>query len=351
MNPEGYNKWLHRFALLCATATLVLICFGGLVTSHGAGMAVPDWPNTFGYNMFFFPFSQWVGGIFYEHSHRLFASAVGFLTIVLAVWIWRADGRRWVRWLGVGAVGAVVLQGVLGGLRVVLLADGLGIVHAALGQLYFVLMCSLALFTSRDWFDGASRTVALDRCGVRGWVLTGTGLILFQLLIGATMRHQHAGLAIPDFPLAYGGLWPATDADSIARYNQSRMEVNAAHPITAFQVQLQMIHRIGAVAALLVVSLAVRRIRALGAAGSLLRRWGTAWSALLGIQFLLGAATVWSNKSADLATAHVAVGALSLATGSMMVIISRRFLVGMERAQSIPSAALAGRSEWVAGSG
>src|SRR5213594_2675189 len=150
------NVWLSRFALLTALATLVLICFGGLVTSHGAGMAVPDWPNTFGYNLFFFPVSQWVGGIFYEHTHRLVASGVGLLTTVLAVWLWLKESRRWLRWLGIVAFLAVVLQGVLGGLRVVLFKDELGIVHATLGQLFFALTGSIALFTSRWWLRNST---------------------------------------------------------------------------------------------------------------------------------------------------------------------------------------------------
>src|SRR3989442_5712950 len=145
------NPWLARFARLTALATLVLVCFGGLVTSHDAVMAVPDWTITFGHNLFFFPLSRWVGGIFYEHTHRLVASGVGLLTTILAVWLWLKDSRRWLRWLGMVAFLAVVLQGVLGGLRVVLFKDELGIVHATLGQLFFVLTCSIALFMSRWW--------------------------------------------------------------------------------------------------------------------------------------------------------------------------------------------------------
>ncbi len=114
MLPASTNRWLHRFAWFTAVATLFLICSGGMVTSKGVGLAVPDWPTTFGYNMFFFPVSQWVGGIFFEHTHRLIASTVGFLTIILAVWLWRAESRRWLRNLGLVALGAVVLQGVLG---------------------------------------------------------------------------------------------------------------------------------------------------------------------------------------------------------------------------------------------
>src|SRR5437762_7781702 len=124
MRGEAIAKsriWLNHFAWLTATATLLLICSGGMVTSKGVGLAVPDWPTTFGYNMFFFPFSKWLGprfgGIFYEHGHRLAASAVGLLTIILTLWLWLKEERRWVRWLGVGALFAVILQGVLGGLR------------------------------------------------------------------------------------------------------------------------------------------------------------------------------------------------------------------------------------------
>ena len=149
MTRGSNNPWLHGFALFTAVATLFLICVGGVVTSKGVGMAVPDWPTTYGYNMFFFPFSKWVGGVFYEHSHRLVASVVGFLTTILAVWLWVKEGRRWLRWLGVVAFVAVSVQGILGGLRVTQLKDELGIFHAALAQLFFVLICAIALFTSK----------------------------------------------------------------------------------------------------------------------------------------------------------------------------------------------------------
>src|SRR5947199_4489207 len=139
------NHWLHRFAVLTAAATLLLICVGGVVTSNGAGLSVPDWPTSYGYNMFFFPFSKWrIGGIFYEHSHRLVASGVGLLTVGLAVWLWVKEQRRWLRWLGVAAVFGVMLQGLLGGLRVTQLKDEIGIFHAALAQLFFVCLSAIA---------------------------------------------------------------------------------------------------------------------------------------------------------------------------------------------------------------
>jgi heme a synthase len=319
--PKG-NRWLHRFAVFTAAATLFLIWVGGLVTSHGVGMSVPDWPTTYGYNMFFFPVSKWVGGIFYEHSHRLTASAVGFLAIILAVWLWRKEERRWLRWLGLIALLAVCLQGLLGGLRVTQLKDELGIFHATLAQLFFVLVCAIALFTSKRWKE--SKLLVYDSGPLRYLYLLATGMILLQLIIGASMRHQHAGLAIPDFPLAYGKIWPATDASAIEHYNRIRSEVAAANPITASGVVLQMVHRITAVLiAMLVGGAAVKTWRRFGWQSGFSK--GTAfWGGLILIQAWLGAATVWTNKSADIATVHVAVGALSLVTGTTLILWAGR---------------------------
>src|SRR3982074_2460144 len=144
-------RWLNRFAWFTAIATLLLIWSGGLVTSKGVGLAVPDWPNTFGYNMFLFPVSKWVGGVFFELTHRLLASSVGFLSIVLTIWLWRSEDRRWVRNLGLVALGAVILQGVLGGLRVTMLKDEIGIFHAFLAQAFLALLVIIALVTSDFW--------------------------------------------------------------------------------------------------------------------------------------------------------------------------------------------------------
>ena len=354
MTRTTSNPWLNRFAMLTAVATLALLGVGGLVTSHGVGMAVPDWPTTYGYNMFFFPISKWTGGIFYEHSHRLVASGVGLLTTILAVWLWLAESRRWLRWLGVIAFVSVVLQGVLGGLRVVLFKDEIGIFHATLAQLFFVLTCAIALFTSRWWNSFPSPLAPLSSAGSveqqsdamrklgRLFLLT-TVLILLQLILGATMRHQHAGLAIPDFPLAYGKLWPAMDTNSIAGYNARRVETTAANPITAFQIGLQMAHRSMAVGILICVGATAWRARRCPALG--LRRFAFVWLALIAVQAGLGAWTVWSNKAADVATAHVLVGALSLVTGTLASIIClARFspLAGMAPAPASLGAVQAG---------
>src|SRR3954468_22754959 len=156
------SKWLHRFAWFTSITTLFLICSGGMVTSKGVGLAVPDWPTTFGYNMFLFPVSKWVGGIFFEHTHRLIASTVGFLTIILAIWIWRVDPRRWMPNLGFAALAAVILQGVLGGLRVTMLKDEIGIFHACLAQAFFGMLIVITLATSRLWLVGGARSAVRD---------------------------------------------------------------------------------------------------------------------------------------------------------------------------------------------
>src|SRR5271154_2514259 len=315
------NPWLFRFAVLTAFATFLLIGLGGLVTSHEAGMSVPDWPTSYGYNMFALPIKFWKGGAFFEHTHRLLASAVGFLTTILAVWLWLKDSRQWMKWLGVTAFLLVVAQGVLGGLRVTMHMNSLGIFHGAVAQTFFVLVCAIALFTSRAWNKPSVRKIIFIPRGLRSHVLFVTILIFAQLLIGATMRHQHAGLAIPDFPSAYGKIWPDTSADAVASYNAHRMEINGENPITAFQIVLQMVHRL--VAFLILAGVAAAAWLAnkrLGGKDSLTKH-AFFWLALILAQVALGAATIWTNKAADVATAHVMVGALSLVTGALWCII------------------------------
>jgi cytochrome c oxidase assembly protein subunit 15 len=224
------------------------------------------------------------------------------------------------------AFAAVVVQGVLGGLRVVWAKDELGIFHGTLAQLFFLLLAVIALRTSGWW---VRRTVAsgesLACSALRAVLLITTLLILLQLILGATMRHQHAGLAIPDFPLAYGAVWPDTAAKALARYNQQRIEVVAHNPITAFQVHLQMAHRMVASAIVgLVISSAVMARRRFGP-GHVLRKGSGLWLGLVGVQFALGAWTIWSNKAADIASLHVVIGSLCLAVGGVLCVVAARF--------------------------
>jgi heme a synthase len=173
----------HRLAVLTAAATCVLIVFGGLVTNTGAALAVPDWPTTFGHSMFLFPWSGMVGGVFYEHSHRLLGALVGLLTLALAAALWRRGGR--LRALGLLAVVVVVLQGVVGGLRVVLLTDALAMVHGPLAQAFFALVVAIALVTSARM---ARPAPGLD--GVtRGLTLASALLVYLQIVFGALLTH------------------------------------------------------------------------------------------------------------------------------------------------------------------
>lgn len=166
------------------TATLVLILFGGLVTNTGAALAVPDWPTTFGYNMFLYPWSRMVGGVFYEHTHRLVGVVVGLLTLVLAGALWRAGGV--LRRLGLVAVAAVVAQGVLGGLRVVLVQNSLAVVHGCLAQAFFALLAALVLLTSPR---AAAPPRGIDPA-TRKLAVLSAALVYLQIVFGAFLTHR-----------------------------------------------------------------------------------------------------------------------------------------------------------------
>lgn len=323
MNTK-YKPALFWFAVLNAVATFLLIGLGGLVTSHEAGMSVPDWPTTYGYNMFLFPLDKWVGGIFYEHSHRLLASGVGLLTTMLAIWLWLKDSRHWMHWLGIAAFLLVIAQGILGGLRVRWQLDWLGVPHGAIGQTFLVLTCAVALFTSRWWQNSAATKQNPVPRGLRSHILYVTILIFVQLLIAATMRHEHAGLAIWDFPAAHGQVWPDTSEAAIADYNTHRPPGLVGKPVTAFQVNMQMIHRLVAYLIFLGVAAAafLARKKLGGADGLTKLAWF--WFGLLTLQIGLGAWTIWSNKAADVATLHVMVGASALLVGALWWLVAAR---------------------------
>jgi cytochrome c oxidase assembly protein subunit 15 len=325
MHPSTprYNRPLHWAALLTAAATFPLIFMGGLVTSHSAGMSVPDWPNSYGYNMFLFPPRLWIGGILYEHTHRLMASFVGLCAIGLTIIAWRTEDRRWVRWLATGVLGMVILQGVLGGLRVVLVQLDLAIVHACVAQAFFCLATLVCIVTSRWWIDARPAEHFSPR--IVPLAIACFAIVYTQLIVGAVMRHNQAGLAIPDLPLAYGHVLPPTNPDQLAEANRQLIHLLDSSPnprdrdlprqVTMFQVWIHFAHRVGA----LVVTSGV-----LVLAGVVF--WpGVAYPAsisrptaflllLLAGQITLGVLTVWLRKPADVASSHVALGALVLVT-------------------------------------
>lgn len=345
MRRSSDNPWLAKFAAFAAFATLCLIGIGGIVTSKGVGMSVPDWPTTYGYNMFLFPIDKWVGGIREEHSHRLFASWVGFLTMILAGWIWWKEERKWLRTVGFVALGAVIFQGILGGLRVVWNMDEIGIFHAGLAQAFLCLMIGIAVWLSRWWQKLSVKSENSDAAAMarlKPFIVGTTILIFGQLLLGATMRHEHAGLAVPDFPLAYGKIWPATDEASIDVYNRARHDFRDFKPITAAHIYVHMAHRLTAYALLGLVTFCFLKARRENVGGRV-RRLTSVWLGLILLQAGLGIVTVWKNKPADIATAHVVVGAASLALGAVISMILVRLSRERERAGAPAlGAALAG---------
>ena len=293
-------RWLHCYLRFVVAASLLLIVAGGLVTSTGSGLAVPDWPNTYGTFMFAFPLSKMVGGIFYEHGHRLIASTVGLLTIALAVWTARVEPRRWVRRLGWTALAAVIIQGLLGGITVLyFLPAPISISHAGLAQLFFALVVSLALFTSPGWRAGRDAASApVDGLPAR-LALVAPMLIYGQILLGATMRHTGAGLAIPDFPLAFGHLLPP--------------EWNAG-------IAIHFAHRIGAAAVTAVVAATAGHLLFHHRQRRELTRPALLLATFTAAQVVLGAWTVLSGRQVAVNTAHVAVGAATFATSVVLAL-------------------------------
>jgi cytochrome c oxidase assembly protein subunit 15 len=295
--------WLHRYARLLVAATLLLVAAGGMVTSTNSGLSVPDWPTSYGYSMYSFPLSKMVGGIFYEHGHRLIASTVGFLTIGLVVFVWRVDRRAWMRTLSLVGLVAVILQGVLGGLTVLyMLPAPISIGHAGLAQLFFCITVSIALFTSRSWLESAVTPV--DDAALRGRALGLTMAIYIQILIGATMRHIGAGLAIPDFPLAFGHVIPPTWSAQIA--------VHFAHRVWALVVVIW------------IVANAIYIWRRHRERRELVRP-ATWLVGLVLVQATLGALVVLTAKQPEVNTLHVATGAIVL--GTSLVVTLRAFRV------------------------
>ncbi len=185
-----YRPGLHRWSILLACCTLLLVAAGGLVTSRDAGLSVPDWPLSYGKLM-----PPMEGGILYEHGHRMIATTVGLLTIVLLVWLLRVEKRKWMRWLGVIALVAVIAQGVLGGLTVLLLLPWwISTAHACLAQLFFSTTVAIAIFTSAPWLRGGGEIEEDPKHPIRDVALLVPVCILGQLALGAAARHKEIGI-------------------------------------------------------------------------------------------------------------------------------------------------------------
>ena len=313
---------LHRFAKFLVACTVLLILAGSLVTSHDAGLSVPDWPTSYGWSMFTFPPSMWVANILYEHGHRLIASSVGFLTIIMAIWLWMADPRRWLRWFGVATLGSVVAQGLLGGLTVLFfLPAAISTAHAGLAEIFFCMTVAIAIFTSPGWIAGygvdansglvgtglqaGPATPACPEPGrgvgatMRRLATAATILIYTQILVGATMRHTGAGLAIPDFPLMFGHVIPDHWSAAIA---------------------IHFTHRLGALLVTLLLLTMYAHVRTHYRAHRELMRPATLILGLVAAQVTLGATTVLSGRDPLINSLHVVCGALVLTTSLVITL-------------------------------
>ncbi len=283
----SYSPWLHRMARFTAGATFLLIVIGGIVTSTESGLAVPDWPTTFGYNMFLYPLSEMVGGILYEHSHRLMGSLVGLLTVGLFIFLLVRDSRKWLKWLGFAALVAVIVQGVLGGLRVTQINRNFAIVHACLAQAFFALLCGIAWFTSRDWQQDEGESLIEAAQKLRRLSLITTCLIYVQLIFGAILRHTGSRL----------------DAHLLFAFLVALHIFLLARRVLKMNVDTQ---RIGqSMAVLLLGLLAIQLMLGTGAFFAKLTAFGETFATALTV---------------SITTAHVAVGALMLVSSLVLTL-------------------------------
>lgn len=305
------GRGLHRFAVVLAGLVVLLIAAGALVKSKEAGLSVPDWPLSYGSLN---PPKWWtIENVRAEHGHRLIAGTVALLTVLMAVQFGRRETRPWVRRIAYLAVAAVFAQALLGGITVLMfLPAAISVSHAGLAQLFLCLVVTLAMVTSKAWLradftlhrEAARRRLARLATGL-------TCMVYLQILMGAVMRHTGAGLAIPDFPLVFGGLVPPRFDDGVA---------------------IHYAHRLGAVLVLCLVSAVVWQVLSRFRRERTLVAPAIGLAILVTVQILLGGAVVLTSRAVVPNTVHVAFGALVLAASLAMTLCSWRGVRVLERA-------------------
>lgn len=328
----------YRAACFLVGSILFLVTLGGQVTTKVAGMAVPDWPGTFGHNMFTFPWSQMTACalVFLEHSHRLVAAGVGLITLGLMAWVWSTTHDRWARGLSLAAAGLVVIQGVVGGQRVLQVSWILGLTHACLAQIYLAVAGSLALVLSRFW----SKPVLSDdlsKARMRMvWAITG--VIFSQTIIGAFLRHEGPGfLSVPDFPKIYGEWMPAFwQTETLQNINAVRATELRWPPTTSALIAWQILHRtLGILAALGILVGAVWSVGP-SSTPSWWRRGILGWTILAVIQVILGISVIWTGRIPEVATLHVLFGASLTLTGWLLGLAAWRSVQPYRSGESSP---------------
>ncbi|RMG41609.1 MAG: cytochrome oxidase biogenesis protein CtaA [Candidatus Dadabacteria bacterium] len=302
--------WLFTLAAGLSFCVVLLIFVGALVTSNDAGLSVPDWPTTYGRNMFLYPVSEWRGKILYEHGHRLLASGIGVITLLLAVGIFLREKRRWMKILAAIAVLAVILQGVLGGLTVLYrLPTPISVAHGMLAQTFMLLVIAIAYFLSNEYRLRSAGQVDNSAILFSPACIT-TALLYLQLLLGAITRHSGSGLAVPDFP-KMGGMWvPDFSIRMLTSINNVRHSYGLG-PVTLEQVGYHLMHRAGAViVTVAILWLAFNYYNKIES--SSLKKHLALLICLIIVQFVLGVATVLSVRDPVITSLHVATGAALL---------------------------------------
>lgn len=311
------NIWLSRFAKLTCLSTYLLIVVGSLVTTTGSGLAVPDWPLSFGQ---FFP--EMKGGVLFEHGHRMVAGTVGIMMTALAIWIWLVEKRRWLKMVALAAWFAVVLQAILGGITVLnQLPVSVSVSHAGLAMMFFALTAFIALATDKSW-EQVREKVSQTPPGeaLAKFTVYAAVVVYVQIILGAIMRHMGAGMAIPDWPLSYGQIIPP-------RLDVATIGFNFAHRTWAWVTA----------AVLVILFLKVRR-NARRDHG--LHTWAHMLAGLVFVQILLGAWTVWSIKDYVVTTLHVATGAAIWITSVAVMVRTLR----LRHLATVPHTAVAAKT-------
>ena len=311
--------WVRRLSKLLVISTLLLIFAGALVKSHQVGLSVPDWPTSYGHQMFAFPLSDMIGGIFYEHGHRMIATVVGLMTLILAFTIYYTDHRLWLKKTAFFALGLVIIQGLFGGLTVLLfLPTPVSVIHAILAQTFLMVTILISYGLS---IERANRILneKTDYKVLRFPTYLVTGIVFIQLIIGALMRHTESGLAIPDFPLSGGYIIPAFNQEMLNTIQSMQFESGLPF-VTLSQIIIHYFHRMGALAVAFSIGWLTLKIIQSKISNEKIYQLAGYLIILLIIQITLGAFTIWSVKEPFITSIHVINGAVILGVSTLLIL-------------------------------